>query len=107
MSFPNKYATVTQNTVCNIYAGNYTKGTASHIQNERQRVLSGTRNVKYNTNISRFQVTLSRAPVIIASKNRNILRKKHQKQDGRTVAYLQGRTEGIHKRIRQDSRYPG
>ena len=82
---------------------------ASHIKNKRKRVLSGTRNNNCNTNIPHFQVKmLSRAQVIMLQRIRTY-RIKHMKQGGRTVivAYLQKLTEGIHKRIHQDSRSLG
>jgi hypothetical protein len=51
---------------------------ASHIKNERNGVLSGTRNGNCNTNIPSIRViTLSRAWVIIAS-NRNMLNKAQE-----------------------------
>lgn len=53
-SLPNKYATVTYNTVCNINAGNYIGGPAGHRKNETRKDSFGNPETVTVTLISKF-----------------------------------------------------
>ena len=73
-SFPNKYATVLKTQSAIFMQATAQKALPATYKTRGKGFFLGTGNGNYNTNISCFQV-LSRARVIIASKNRNIRKK--------------------------------